>query len=340
MRPDIHATPPARSPRLTIGMPVYNGERYLGEAIESILAQSFGDFTLVIADNASTDGTEDLCRRYAAHDDRIGYTRHPANLGASANFNFVFERCGTEYFKWAAHDDVLGPDFIRLCIDGLASTPAAPYAMTLIAWIDENGRTIEPDDDTLPPGLAPADRLRRCLLTSILGEIYGVMRTSVLRRVRPLGGYLTADRVQLADIVLRGDRVLIPEYRFFQRRHPAAYTYLLSHSMTHAEAGAYWNPRSALPVGLQRLLRIRGFLGTIARVPIPVLDKVRCGGALAAWAMFVALHRRQPDTPELNPGKPVARPSIVPEPPKFGVRFDAAAAAAGAVPHRSTPGAA
>jgi glycosyltransferase involved in cell wall biosynthesis len=322
MSPGIPTSPPRTpTPRLTIGMPVYNGERYLGDAIESILAQSFGDFTLLIADNASTDGTEDLCRRYAAHDNRIRYVRHPANLGASANFNFVFRGCGTEYFKWAAHDDVLGADFLRLCMDGLDSSPTAPYAMTLIVWIDEEGRVIEPDDDTLPPGLAPADRLRRCLLTSILGEIYGVMRTGVLRRVRPLGGYLTADRVQLADIVLRGDRVLIPEFQFFERRHPAAYTYRLSHSMTRAEAGAFWNPRSALPVGLQRLLRIRGFLGTIARAPIPVLDKVRCGGALAGWSLSVALHRRQPDTPELNPGKPAPRPPVVPGPPKFAARF-------------------
>ena len=101
------ADEPTAVPRVTIGLPVYNGENYLAEAIDSILGQTFTDFELIISDNASTDRTEEICRRYAAEDDRIRYFRHDRNRGASPNYNFTVEKARGEYFKWAAHDDVL-----------------------------------------------------------------------------------------------------------------------------------------------------------------------------------------------------------------------------------------
>src|SRR5690242_8068616 len=88
--------------QVTIGMPVWNGERFISQAIESLLAQTYGDFELLISDNASTDATADICHAYASRDRRIRYLRQQRNLGANANYNAVFGQSSGRYFKWAA----------------------------------------------------------------------------------------------------------------------------------------------------------------------------------------------------------------------------------------------
>src|SRR5882762_8329729 len=93
-------------PRLSLGLPVYNGEEYLAESLDALLGQSYGDFELVISDNASADGTEEICRQYADKDSRIRYVRQPKNIGATPNHNYLFEVCRTELFKWVSHDDL------------------------------------------------------------------------------------------------------------------------------------------------------------------------------------------------------------------------------------------
>ena len=113
--------PTRHAPRLSIGLPVYNGERLLPQAIECLLAQSFGDFEIVIGDNASTDRTQEICHDYVRRDPRIRYVRHEHNLGAVANFNRVFELSTAPLFKWAAHDDLHREAYLEACI-----TPARP----------------------------------------------------------------------------------------------------------------------------------------------------------------------------------------------------------------------
>ena len=110
-------------PRVTIGLPVYNGQNYLVETLESLLAQTYTDFELVISDNASTDRTEAICRQYAAGDARIRYYRNDENIGASANYNRAFELGRGEYFKWAAHDDLLAPTYLERCVEVLDANP-------------------------------------------------------------------------------------------------------------------------------------------------------------------------------------------------------------------------
>ncbi|MEQ9623697.1 glycosyltransferase family 2 protein [Coleofasciculus chthonoplastes] len=101
------------TPKVSIGMPVYNGEPFIREALDSILTQTFTDFELIISDNASTDGTEVICRDYATKDDRLRYIRHPKNRGVIANFKFVLDEAVGEYFMWAAADDKIKPMFIE-----------------------------------------------------------------------------------------------------------------------------------------------------------------------------------------------------------------------------------
>jgi glycosyltransferase involved in cell wall biosynthesis len=103
-----------KHPKVSIGMPVYNGGSSIQQAIESILTQTFTDFELIISDNASTDDTEAICRLYEKRDARIRYVRHEKNRGSSANFQFVLDEAVGEYFMWAAADDVRSDSFLAL----------------------------------------------------------------------------------------------------------------------------------------------------------------------------------------------------------------------------------
>ena len=118
------------SPPLTIGLPVYNGETHVGIALDDILEQTFGDFELVISDNASTDRTSEICREYAARDPRIRYDRNPHNLGIGPNVNRVFELSQTRYFKWISHDDRHDPTFFSSAASMFSITiPELPLAI-------------------------------------------------------------------------------------------------------------------------------------------------------------------------------------------------------------------
>jgi len=110
-----------RIPKVTVGIPVYNGERTLHAALDTLLEQSFTDFSILISDNGSTDKTSEICLRYAERDSRIRYIRQPVNLGAEKNFRFLLEQSQSEYFMWASADDHRSPDFIELNLAFLES---------------------------------------------------------------------------------------------------------------------------------------------------------------------------------------------------------------------------
>ncbi|NES80204.1 MAG: glycosyltransferase family 2 protein [Moorea sp. SIO2B7] len=126
------------TPRVSIGLPVYNGEKFLKQAIDSILAQTFKDFELIISDNASTDKTEQICREYAAKDKRISYYRNNENRGAAWNFKYTFDLARAKYFKWAAHDDVCATNFLASCVEVLDNDPSVvlSYPKTIFTKAD------------------------------------------------------------------------------------------------------------------------------------------------------------------------------------------------------------
>ena len=115
---------------VSIGMPVYNGEKFIREALDSLLAQTFTDFELIISDNASTDSTEAICREYAAKDARIRYIRHSENKGPAANFQFVLDGAVGKYFMWAAADDVWHPTFVAKCCTALENDTSIGFVVT------------------------------------------------------------------------------------------------------------------------------------------------------------------------------------------------------------------
>src|SRR6185312_3479939 len=142
------ANPTRHAPRLLIGLPVYNGERLLPQAIECLLAQSFGDFEIVIGDNASTDRTQEICQDYVRRDPRIRYVRHEHNLGAVANFNRVFELSAAPLFKWAAHDDLHQKTYLESCVRLLDEDPDIVLAHSNTVLIDENSEPFPFDQIT------------------------------------------------------------------------------------------------------------------------------------------------------------------------------------------------
>jgi glycosyltransferase involved in cell wall biosynthesis len=209
------------TPTLGIALPVYNGERYLREALDALLEQSFSDFELLIADNASTDGTAAIAAEYAARDLRVRYHRNAENVGAARNFNLAFELTPGRYFKWAAHDDLLHPDFLRRCVDALERDPCAVLAYPRARRIDECG---EPIGD-YSPGLASdsdscTTRLEALLQYYNCYEVFGVIRREALRKTGLIGAHASGDRVFLARLGLLGRFVEVPESLFYPRSHP------------------------------------------------------------------------------------------------------------------------
>ena len=216
----------ATSPVVSIGMPVYNAQNFLAQTLEAILAQTYTDFELLISDNASSDQTETICRRYAARDPRIRYIRHPSNLGASENFNRLVAMSNGRYFKWAAHDDLCAPEFLAKCVQMLDSEPSAVLCYTRGQVIDQDGNTVQVYQPK--PGLAathPQRRYHEAINAIHPGVgivpmvIFGLIRIDELAKTSLIGNYASSDGVLLGDLSLRGRCVEVPDYLFSYRAH-------------------------------------------------------------------------------------------------------------------------
>ena len=210
-----------RKPRVSIGMPVYNGELYLEQAIDSILAQSYTDFELVICDNASADRTREICLTYVKKDQRVHYHRNATNIGASGNYNRVFELSRGEYFKWAAHDDIIAPDFLLKCVEVLDQNPSVVLSFSRIQIIDENGNVKKACKIVEDINFAkPHDRFAYLALnTHACHHIWGLVRRNVLEQTPLLGNYISHDVTLVAEIGLHGPFHVCDESLFMLRTH-------------------------------------------------------------------------------------------------------------------------
>jgi glycosyltransferase involved in cell wall biosynthesis len=209
---------------VTIGLPVYNGERYLEAALNSLSAQTLTNFELIISDNASTDRTEVICRAYAARDRRIQYVRQPTNLGVVRNFNLLVGLANAPFFKWASADDVVAPDLLERCVAVIEQDPSIVLVHSQTRFIGAKGELLPLDDSGLSlMDVRPSDRLRR--LWRILGYCnaqYGVMRTDALRQTGLFGRFVGADLCFLAEIAMLGKFFEIPDHLLFRRFHEEA----------------------------------------------------------------------------------------------------------------------
>ena len=209
------------APRLTIGLPVYNGEKYIAESLEALLGQSFTDFELIISDNASTDSTGDICRRYEKQDSRVRYCRQPRNIGLAPNHNFVAEQARGELFKWASNDDLYARNLLESCIDALDKYPDVVLAHAWTAKVNDSGVVTEAFEYPLNTASPRApERFRSLLFVSGGDDDYGVMRTEVLRRTAMKESYHHADRTIIAELSLHGRFYQVPDWLYFRRDHP------------------------------------------------------------------------------------------------------------------------
>lgn len=211
-------------PRVSIGLPVRNGARYLGEAVDSLLKQSYTDFELIISDNASTDETEAICRAYAAQDPRVRYYRSNQDVGLANNYNYLFIRARGEYFKWAAADDVHEADYLARCLDVLERDPSVVLAYAKARFIDENGDPLDSTDSGFNLQVEKAhERFRYVIYAySWVNAIFGVIRTEALASTRLLPRYPGGDYPLLGELAMTGKFVEVPEPLFLRRLHPGA----------------------------------------------------------------------------------------------------------------------
>lgn len=277
-------------PRISVGLPVFNGEAHLEAAIASLLGQSADAFELIVSDNASTDRTGEICAAFTARDPRVHYHRNPSNVGAAANFNRVAELARGTYFAWANHDDVWGPGYLARCADALDADPSAALAYARSAKIDEAGAIVAPLEAGLAlAGASPSARLRRYHdlfravdrrrgwhedgIEGLWIPVYGLIRTDVLRRTGLIGNYIASDTVLIEELLLAGKAIEVEETLFFKRDHPgrsmrAHVAFEERHAwFTGAAAGRFLFPR-------HRILRER--LRAVARAPLTVADRASC----------------------------------------------------------------
>lgn len=273
------------TPRLSIGLPVYNGEKYLSQSLDALLGQSFRDFELIISDNASSDSTAEICAEYQARDKRIRYIRQQTNLGAAGNHNFVFQQARGELFKWASHDDLYGRDLLQRCIEALDADPDLVLAHTWQAIIDGDGNVVLPVEYPLATDdPRPSERFRSLLMTVGGDDFYGVIRSDVLRRTPLHASYHHADRTIMAELALYGRFHQVPEVLFFRRDHPDRAERARP---TVRSRAANMDPRRAdrLRNPAARLLAeyVWGFVAAIRRAPLAASERRRCHQYLAMW---------------------------------------------------------
>lgn len=206
------------SPLVSIGMPVYNEDRFIAESLKSLLAQDYPSTEIIVSDNASTDRTGDICREFVAKNERIRYHRFEHNCGATENFKKVLGVARGKYFMWASGHDLWAPDLVSECVRLLEAEPDAVIAFASATWIDVIGNKIMRTSGwTDTRGLDPVARFFSVLWGN-MHPILGVIRMDALRQVRFLSCTGT-DLVMLSELVLMGHFVHA-RFTSWSRREP------------------------------------------------------------------------------------------------------------------------
>lgn len=256
-----------REPLISIGVPVYNGERFIRRALDSLLAQTYENIEVVICDNASTDNTEAICREYAIKDPRIHYYRNPTNIGVTANHRRVFELSSGEYFMWACVDDVRPPTAAQDCLEALLPNDRAVMAYgPILLRVEEGEDLIEVANEMHMSDLDVGARIRTFTQSLTLqGIIYGLYKRDALAQgVFPAcygQEYLfclqmcllgSLEYVKTPMVIYRLRRPLIPPYNPMYAEVPITPTNLLQQGGLRR-----WKCWVVLLMGCYYLLRIR-----------------------------------------------------------------------------------
>ena len=270
-------------PRVTIALPVRNGENFLGRALSSIASQTLTDYELLISDNASTDRTWAIIQQHAALDPRVRAERLEENAGAAENFNRLVPKARAPLFKWASHDDVLAPGFLAACVGALDADAGMVCCHTTTALIDETDAVRGVYQGQ--PGFAEADAAERfervITVPHRCFHAFGVMRTDVLAATGLIGAYTGSDRTLIAELAMRGTLGMLEPTLFGRRDHAEA---SIRKHVDERERAAWFDPKleNAPPVG-PTWRRLLGYAEAIERAGLGWTGSRPYYEALSRW---------------------------------------------------------
>ncbi len=273
-----------RRPRVSVGMPVYNREKYVAAAIEAHLNQTYADFELVITDNASTDRSEDICRAYAAKDPRVKFYRNPGNLGAAGNYRRCFELSAGEYFRWTPSDDLVSPNLLERAVQVLDSDPSIMVAYGRTKLIDDQGNVTADFDERLHiMDERPSDRWMAVMRRIRLGNLhYGLTRTDQFRHTGLLRSYSGGDFPLIAEMALYGKFFEIPDAFFYRRMHAEASSAIKN----KADVMAFYDPKNREKFFAREWVHLGAHVRSVTRAPIPFREKLRLYAFIGRWAVW------------------------------------------------------
>jgi glycosyltransferase involved in cell wall biosynthesis len=276
----------AEVPLVSVGLPVFNGEAFLEDALRSVLAQTLDELELILCDNASQDRTAEICRDYAARDPRIHYFRNPRNLGAAANYNLAFSYARGRYFKWLAHDDRMSPTFLAKTYRVLEEREDAVLCNTVVSYIDAAGAQIGLYDSRLAgaDSLCASARFAWMVLRShSCVDFFGLIRRDALHRSLLHGSFHGADRALLAQLALRGRMIQLPAPLLAMREHPNRYT----RAQRRASDRAAWHDSTRGAQASFPTWRLYGeYLKMVRREDLTPQERSRCYAVLARWWLY------------------------------------------------------
>jgi glycosyltransferase involved in cell wall biosynthesis len=271
----------SKSPLISIGLPVYNGQRYVASAIESILNQTFNDFELIISDNASTDDTEEICSNYCLNDSRIKYYRNAKNIGSAKNFNRVFELSAGTYFRWHSADDLCDPMLLEKCKRVLDTDKSIVLCSPQTILIDEFGNLIDYLNDNLNiRDEKTKNRLEKLhLRLRLCNAQYGLMRSEIVRKTALEGDYPGSDIVFLSEMCLYGNFEQLYEHLFYRRWHENA----SSNLKTVQEQQYFWDPDTSGKLFLREWRHIVEHIRIVERASIRFDEKIQVITLILKW---------------------------------------------------------
>lgn len=272
------------TPRVTLGVPVFNGARFLANALDSLLAQTFTDFELIVADNASTDETERIARVYAERDARIRYVRHRRNLGAPANWNYLARVARGQYFKWASANDTCAAHMLAECVAVLDAEPSVVLCYGHTALVDEAGDVAVYKLDIDVGEMRPSKRFAKvCTHMGMNNAQSGLIRRDTLLGTGLDRLYPGGDMVLMAELALLGHFRLLPAIHLHRRTGKGTITTQL----TPDELARFLQPDVRSPFRMRVARRHLDYLTTVLSSPIAIREKVPAAlGVLrrATWA--------------------------------------------------------
>jgi glycosyltransferase involved in cell wall biosynthesis len=263
-------------------LPVYNGDQFLVEALGSLLAQTYTDFELIISDNASDDGTAQICHEFAHRDPRVRYHRNPINIGGFQNYNLVFRMSRGEYFMYAAHDDRRASEYVERCVHVLDNDLSVVLCYTKTRYIDEHGRFLpfkETDLDTMAQ--SPSERFRELIRRDHKVEpCFGLIRSKAMALTGLQGQFADSDRVWMAELSLYGRFHRLPEYFMFRREHPRQATNMYPGRQMRT---AWFEPTAPRRVTFPYFRQCREYFAVITRASLSRNEKFACYMTMAKW---------------------------------------------------------